>query len=74
MKQGAIAALTVEGDAPSPCAKCGRLVMGHQGDVKVVVEHVQAVFCSDCFDRHPRREDWTCPRSGRGTAARALPR
>jgi hypothetical protein len=31
-----------------------RLVAGHQGDAKIAVEHVQAVFCPDCFD---------CPRS-----------
>jgi ubiquitin C-terminal hydrolase len=72
MNDGAIGGLTVQGLATSLCATCGRLVTGNAGDIKVVVEHVEAVFCSDCFDHHPNREDWTCPKTQRGRPAHKL--
>jgi len=70
MTNGSTAALTA-GDQAT-CAVCGRSVTGGHGDVKIVVEHVQAVFCSDCFERHPNREDWTCWKPGRLRARRML--
>jgi hypothetical protein len=73
MKAGAIGAWTAQDPAPSPCAACGRLVTGHAGDAKVVVEHVQAVFCSDCFEDHPNREEWTCAMPDRGRPAHRRP-
>lgn len=54
------------------CAVCGRAVAGDHSDVKIVVEHVRAVFCSACFERHPSREDWTCWKPGRLRPRRML--
>ncbi|MGA7118972.1 MAG: hypothetical protein WBY94_02685 [Polyangiaceae bacterium] len=64
------AALTLTHQAT--CAVCGRAVAGNDSDVKIVVEHVRAVFCSACFDRHPSREEWTCWKPERLRARKML--
>jgi hypothetical protein len=73
VKEGERRAWTVQEPAPSPCAMCRRLVTGHAGDAKVVVEHIQAVFCSDCFECHPNREEWTRSMADRGRPAHRRP-
>jgi hypothetical protein len=48
----------------SICMACGQQVSGKAGDPKVFVGHEQAVICMDCFDHHPRREEWLGYRPG----------